>query len=358
MGFEHQAFCGGAFVPLVAVLQRGAAGPVDRVCSRTFEVRLRLALVPLDLLRTSYKLEPAELSGAARPQSPRGHVLIGLRLTLYEPPLALYLAEPLCLPPQQAASLGQVSDPMSVLKAAAAAVARAGRALNVEPWAVALDELREDPVHAFTLFLWWTCTSLLAPIWAWPVLLVAVLPLLARRVRTTSDRAFREEPLRLYSDELADPHKDLDATKRVKRAVKGAVGVQLTIMQFVDKLNGITSQVERLKFLVSLGDGCQSALWGTAALAAAAFASLALRLLLLAFGGDGPRYLAWLVGCYALLPRRGREAFCALARAAKRTRELMGDRVSKRISCLWRRIPDGVEACHLGLFERYVLIGP
>uniref|UniRef100_A0A7S4USY4 Uncharacterized protein n=1 Tax=Alexandrium monilatum TaxID=311494 RepID=A0A7S4USY4_9DINO len=365
MGFEHQAFCGGLFVPLAMIIQRAReAGLVssvgDRLFSKTFEVTLSMALLPLDLLRSRCKLEPASVTGALRPLRGHGNILLRARLTMYTAPLWTYFAEPVQMPPNLAQCPGKVGDPLSVLKAAAASATRAGNAVNLNHWLMAIGELRSENMPAVLLSVWWTYGTIWAPVHVWPLLLVLILPLFTWKVGAIASRASREEPLRMYRDEVApEPPKEAPPTKppvTVQKAVKEAVNVQLTVMQLVDNASLAVGHVERLANVLSLSDRLTSALCGLVALAVACGLSVVLRVLQLLVEAGFLRYAAWLGGCCLLLPDEWCEPLVKVRAAALREGAKAARRLLSLLSPLWLRVPDGPEAAHLALFDRYVLI--
>lgn len=350
MGFEHQAFCGGAFVPLLALFRHNAGGvvPLGLPLGRRFEARLELALLPLALLRTKRKLEPGELSGAKQPGQHPGHICLRLLLTLASPAPCALLAGP--SPPAATAPAAPVGDAKGVLSAAGATAARVGRACSADALATAWDELRGELAPATALHTWWAASVLLAPAWLWPLLLAAMLPLLSWKLSAVVERAALQRPLRLYIDEVPKPSEQIGATGQVQKAVKDAVLAQLSLMQLVEACNRLAGQLERAQFVIACGDLCQSAVFGLGALASAAAASVALWVLLL-WGGGGLRSAIWLAGSCALLPQHAQSALQrALERVGLRGR-------GRALPCAFRRVPDSVEAGHLRLVERYALVG-
>jgi len=365
MGFEHQAFCGGVFVPLAIIMQRAteasqAGALVERLFCRTFETTLSMALLPLDLLRSKCKLEPASVTGALRPLREHGHILLRVRLTLYKAPLSLYFAEPVLTPANLAQAPGKVGDPLSVLQAAAASAARAGSAVTLDHWLQAVAEIRNETMPAMLLSIWWTYGTLLAPLWAWPLHLVLVLPLFMWKVGGVSARAARAEPLRMYRDEVPPtPVKEPSSPRQpvtVHKAMKEAVNAQLTVMKLVDAASQAVGHVERAVHVFALGDRFTSVLCGLIVLAAACALCAVLKVLQLLVEGGLLRLVAWLTGCCLLLPTEWCEPILAVFNAVLKRAEKVGRRLLSLLAPLWLRVPDGPEAAHLALFERYVLI--
>lgn len=353
LGFEDQTLCGGAFVPLLAVVQQECNNHVDAwMHRREFTTRIKVKLLPLKLVRAKSKLEPAEDSGVWRPKHDHGHLVLGLELNLFETPLQLYFAVPFMGAPQKAKVVGHVSDPMGTLKAAGVAVARAGKAANIVSWAAAVDKLRENPVSAVLFQLWWAFTALRAPLVAWPVLVVlaaALLPPLAWSLGAVSRAALGEE--RLYVDEVPATESERDSNSHLEKLVKGVT----TILRLTDRLTAAAVQVEKVRFLMAFADPAASALFTLLALALAVAAGAGLQLLLLLAQWGWLRTCLWLWSSIALAPRSCREA-CAWAAAeiAAACQKVMGDRCQQQALAFWDRVPDAVEVCHLQLCRGYV----
>ncbi|CAK0832903.1 unnamed protein product, partial [Prorocentrum cordatum] len=188
-GFEHDAFYGGSFLPLSLVVRRGqrckpdAAQPLSAAWAAEFD----LNLFPLELVRLKTKLEPARPGSLRRPEAALGFVGLGVRLVLraepsWAAPIALRVEDPF-LGAQRQAAFEKVSEPLTLIREAGATLERCGRALAFDRHAALLEELRQRPAAAAALHVWWACLSLAAPLWAWPPLFAAVLPLYALSLR-------------------------------------------------------------------------------------------------------------------------------------------------------------------------------
>ncbi|CAE8680409.1 unnamed protein product [Polarella glacialis] len=280
-----------------------------------------------------------------------GQVRVGLKLSLRQSPLELYFVDQDTTSFQASAeamgaSAGHVSNPLSVLNAAANAAGRTGNALKMESWAAALDELREScsPVWVGC----WSVGTLGAPLWCWPLLVAPFLWLFAWKVKMVDSRFIKDERHNLYVNEDGDPApKDL---------MREAVKVQLSIMQLTDSVNRLASQLEKVKFLVAADDRCLSSIIAVLSLAASLALAMALWISVYICNSGFWRYLLWLPGTAVLLPKSLRgPLYKALAEAEFRRRQLLGDDMERRLAGFWHRVPDGKEASHLQLFKRYVL---
>jgi len=365
-GMEHEAFCGGAFLPLAAIMKRGSPRRnwMHGLWAKTFEDELALALLPLELLRGRSKLEPAVVSGMRRPLRSHGHIMLRVSLHLYDTPLSLCLASPQHFCPSKAGTQIEVDttqrgDPIQAMQAAAATAARAKWALgSVMPWLAVLRAISSEPAPAATFHTWWAVTSLIAPIWTLPILLVIGILLVAWKAACIAQQRLREEPLRLYVDEVQpigapSPGATEPATERVCKAVRNAAGSHLSVLEWANIANRALSHLERVSYVLTFGDGHTALLCGLAALVLAFLASLALLLLPLLLWIWCLRFLIWLLGCYALLPSRHRRPW------VRRFHSYLDalERLLGVVAPYWLRLPDGVEHAHVALFERYAVIG-
>ncbi|CAE8589568.1 unnamed protein product [Polarella glacialis] len=350
LGDEDKAFCGGCFVPLAAIIQRSACWSAlySGLLGTSFEVELTLNLLPLRVVRAKSKLQPACTSGTKNPMMQLGQVRVGLKLSLRQSPLELYFVDQDTTSFQASAeamgaSAGHVSNPLSVLNAAANAAGRTGNALKMESWAAALDELREScsPVWVGC----WSVGTLGAPLWCWPLLVAPFLWLFAWKVKMVDSRFIKDERHNLYVNEDGDPApKDL---------MREAVKVQLSIMQLTDSVNRLASQLEKVKFLVAADDRCLSSIIAVLSLAASLALAMALWISVYICNSGFWRYLLWLPGTAVLLPKSLRgPLYKALAEAEFRRRQLLGDDMERRLAGFWHRVPDGKEASHLQLFKQ------
>jgi len=367
---EHEAFCGGLFVPLAAIIKRGSTRRtwLHGLWARTFEDELALALLPLDLLRGRSKLEPAIVSGMRQPLRSHGHILLRVSLHLYDTPLSLCLASPRhfsssCTGTEMQVGIAPRGDPIQAMQAAAATAARAKRAIgSIEPWLAVLHAINSEPAPAATFHAWWAMTSLIAPAWTLPILLVIGILLVAWKAGCIAQQRLREEPLRLYVDEVQPtvvPSAEATepATERVRKAVRNAAGAHISVLELASTANRALSHLERVSHIFAFGDGHAAMLCGLAVLVPAFVAALALRLLPLLLGIRCLRVLIWLMGCCALLPPRHREPVVEAAGHYFHDALAALERLLAVVAPFWLRLPDGVEAAHLALFERYVVIG-
>lgn len=356
-GLEDSSFCGGCLVPLSLLLQHCMGTNLrsslrDSWAQRCFSAELTLHLLPLALMRARSKLEPGELSGVKTPQAPHGQITLKLTLELTEPPQYLYLRP---IDPRKAEKQtladhkGHVSNPLSVLKAAAHAVGRAGFALKMDAWKQAANELRDAPLHSLACVLWWSLLMIWAPVFTWPLLSAAMFPLFAWKVNEVGQRVPSEERRRLYMDEDGAPSKEL---------MKGAIKVQLNIMQVTESVNKAASKLEKMKFLMNLEDRCLSCTCGLFVLLAALCFSAMLLLITWLLASGTWRYLLWIPGLCVLLPSALRVLiFEAIGKILEIRQQLFSDEWDRMLAGFWQRIPDGVEAAHLQLCKRYVFEG-
>jgi len=257
----------------------------------------------------------------------------------------------------------QRGDPIQAMQAAAATAARAKRALeSVMPWVAVLRAISSEPAPAATFHAWWAVTSLIAPAWTLPILLMIGILLAAWKAGCIAQQHLREEPLLLYVDEEQQivapaPEATEPATERMRKAVRNARGMHLSVLELATTANRALSHLERVSHIFAFGDGHAAILCALAALVPAIVAALALRLLPLLLGIRCIRVLIWLLGCCALLPPRHREPVVEAAGHCFHDALVALERLLAVVAPFWLRLPDGVEAAHLALFERYVVIG-
>eukprot|EP00931_Biecheleriopsis_adriatica_P056058 TRINITY_DN33226_c0_g1_i1.p1 TRINITY_DN33226_c0_g1~~TRINITY_DN33226_c0_g1_i1.p1 ORF type:complete len:623 (-),score=104.98 TRINITY_DN33226_c0_g1_i1:36-1904(-) len=378
MGSEDKAFCGGCLVPLAAILQHSAgdslgSGLRSSCSSLQFHTRMTFNLLPLGIVRSKSKLEPASLTGATEPKVQHGTVQFDLKLVLKEVPMKLYF-QPVntnqAVNQTLAEYKGHVGDPFSVLKAFGMAVGRVGSALQIDSWKVAADELRESTVLAFG----WSFLVLVAPLWLWPLLLTLVLPLFAMKINRLSHNQNQFETIPDTSDsnpsdfkrESSEGHRqtnrqprlyvDPDEERSKDPFMKEVVKVELNIMQLTESINKAAAQLEKIKFALTLEDRCRSFICLCVLLAASIGLSLGLFLLMRFLEFVSWRYLLWLPSTCVLLPKALRQSvFDAVAKAQEFQNKFTGDDMERALAGLWHRIPDSVEALHLSLFKEYVL---
>ncbi|CAE7717282.1 unnamed protein product [Symbiodinium sp. CCMP2592] len=351
IGMEDQAFCGGCFVPLTLLAQPHARrfwdGMRNSLYQQVFSTELRLRLLPLVLMRGKEKLEPGDLTGAKLPKVQPGIVVLRLTLHLTKSPAKLCFRPYSSRKPIVAEQKGHVSDPFSVLNAAGKAVGRIGFALKMDLWKAAADEMREDLVVCPLLLAWWTLVVLAAPLWIWPLLLNFILVLFAWTLGGLSCREAHQVQRQLYVDEEGVVSKDL---------VKEAFKTQLSIMQLTETLNEAASQVEKLKFVFGLEDRCLSSVCFVVALLASLALCAPAAILYWLLHSGAWRYILWLPGSCALMPKALRSpTFQFVQKLEKLRLEFMGDDLDRIVRGFWQRMPDGTEACHLHLCRKHVL---
>jgi len=303
-----------------------------------------------------------------QPLRSHGHIMLHVSLHLYDTPLSLCLASPRHFCPSKTGTDIEVEtvqrgDPIQAMQAAVATAARAKRALgSVMPWLAVLRAISSEPAPAATFHAWWAVTSLIAPFWTLPILLMIGILLVAWKAGCIAQQRLREEPLRLYIDEVqppAAPSREATepATERVRKAVRNAAGAHLSVLELANTANRALSHLERVSYIFNVGDGHAAMLCGFAVLVPAFLAALALRLLPELLGIQCLRVVTWLLGCCALLPPRHREPVVEAAGHCFHDAVAALERLLSVIAPFWLRLPDGVEAAHLALFERYVVIG-
>ncbi|CAE7213586.1 unnamed protein product [Symbiodinium pilosum] len=354
IGMEDQAFCGGCLVPLTTLTQRCMKKRFWDVLrssfsQQVFQADVKLQLLPLHVVRGKWKLEPGEVTGASQPKVQLGSVVLRLTLSLDNTPALLCFrpSDGFQRPAMVESHRGHVSDPFSVLKAAGLAVGRISFALKMDLWKATVDDMRDSLLFSPLLVAWWTLTVLVAPLWTWPFLVQLALSLFAWRLYSLSLQAPVSERRRLYADEGGGVSKDL---------MKEAMKAQLHIMQLTDSVNAAASQIEKVKFIVAMEDRCLSTICLAAALAISFMLCLpALMLHWIMLSGFW-RYLLWLPGSCAVLPKALRSPiFQFLSKLEQQRQELMGNDLERILEGFWQRMPNGTEASHLYLFKEYVL---
>eukprot|EP00747_Dinoflagellata_sp_TGD_P095265 gnl/TRDRNA2_/TRDRNA2_166419_c0_seq4.p1 gnl/TRDRNA2_/TRDRNA2_166419_c0~~gnl/TRDRNA2_/TRDRNA2_166419_c0_seq4.p1 ORF type:complete len:719 (-),score=110.16 gnl/TRDRNA2_/TRDRNA2_166419_c0_seq4:120-2276(-) len=361
MGMEENCFCGGAFVPL-SVLFRRCPQPQRLLSKNAIEMDLAVALLPLEAVQHQSRLEAAEPgSGIPRPAVSLGHVFLRLRLTLYDStPALLYGAIPCYCEIAEVSSshIGRLDEPTSVLKAVAAAVSRAHKAMDYRPWLQVVDELREAPKTAVLLYALWTFLVLFVPVYLAPICVLSVVPLFSYKMSKMSHLARVNDPPRLYSDEQEDPDRDATLIEWGKKRAAMGIKVSIFMMELATRINAYSAQLERLMFVFSLRDPYISAACGVLALMVTFCMVACIWVMQLIIGVIGAGYVVWVCGCIWLLPARARAALVRAYHALEELSErIIGPgKISQMIESLWRRIPDDVGAVHYDLFDRYVLV--
>jgi len=348
LGFEDQTFCGGAFVPLSTIIQMGSRSLSDQFSNESFDIKLKVKLLPLSMVRTKNKLEPCDATGAKQPSNQHGCVVLHLKLQLYGTPAKLRYAEPVLVASRTAVT-GHISDVGGTLKAAAFTVTRAGRAADLAFLLVGLEKCRSDPLSLILLQLWWAWTALRAPAWAWPTMVAILLPVI-------SWRSGGPPPSARDSLYVADEDDKGSIVERTQRAVAGAAKVQQNILQITDDLTGIVVPVEKVKFALTGEDPFTSAVFSGLVLIISVMAGISLQLLILFADWGLLRPIVWLLGGCLLMPQSCRQVlFNASLELSELQKKYAGDQLSRMASAMWLRVPDAVETSHLDLCLRYTL---
>jgi len=364
LGMEEQAFCGGALVPLTALLRRNAQ---PTLCTQGFFCQVltdevKVALLPLEAVRMAKKLKSVEAgaSGLERPTADLGHVLLRLQLTLYDMvPAQLYFARPFRGERlEEITDLGRIDEPMSVLKAVAAGIQRVKKALAPELLVNALDQLREAGLSSFILLSLWTYAMLLAPVWKLPGVFAAVSGMVVWQISSQAHLARVDDPPRLYKDELPTTDSGLSHLERVKKGAAQAIKVELGLMQFARGLHTFAQRAEKILYLVTLQDPYLSIICGGLLIGFMLMTSISLWVVMAIFGRSGPPLLIWACGLLVLLPSNCRSHVFAFANWLQecKARWLGPGKMKQMLESFWLRIPDGPEAVHYELFERYLLV--
>jgi len=360
MGFERQAFCGGAFVPLTMLYRsrQGAKTPLfSGLFTRSLQTELMVRLLPVDALWDRSKL--ATLKDLKQPQRELGRVTLRLTLVLHERvPVCMFTALPYYGEPQEnLVTVGRIDSPMSVVTAVSVALQRLRNVLDIGPCLEVLDQLRETKVTSAILFVTWTYAALFAPPWKLPGCLLILLAMLVWKFSEQSHSARVNDPPQLYLEESADTTKTASLSERGWKGMKNALQMELQLMQFAKNVTLLATRLERVRFLVSLRDPYLSlvcfAILGTIAFSLTVF----LHVVLIMLGHLGMPILFWLVGCVVLLPRDKLVHVKRWAQWVKEQRErILGPALLwKLLWSIWQRIPDDPESQHFDLFERHVL---
>mmetsp|Transcript_33334 Transcript_33334/g.72790 ORF Transcript_33334/g.72790 Transcript_33334/m.72790 type:complete len:650 (-) Transcript_33334:260-2209(-) len=357
-GWEDQAFCGGAIVPLVVLHHRCGRQEGWHAFENVREAELAVALLPIEAFRDTLKLQDGKLRD---PQMNLGHVLLKLRLTLFVgPPGWLYVSMPFLGENSEVMvpSVLDVGDPVTVVKAVYTAIHRVKNALDFSLWFEAFDQLREATSSFLALMSIWSYYALVAPPWGFPVCIVLVLALLAFQMSRISRLARLSTPMRLYQEAKEDTDREMTVMERMKKRGQKAVKMERSLMNFAVSATKFASGLERVRYIFMLRDPHLSLAIGSVAVMGSLMATMALWVFVTVFGRTAMPLLFWALGCVGLLPRRRRQDliwFVAKMKALKE-RILGPGRLVKVLACLWRRIPDSVEAQHFDLFEGYLLI--
>lgn len=338
LGFEDAAFCGGAFVPLLALVRNG------KFFNDQFEARVKVQLLPLQVVRAQRKMQVTE---CAKPQHELGHLFLHIKLKLKQPSVKLLYLSPFTQPVRRANA--HVSNPVAVIMSAAEALWRANIVSDYTVWLDAADSLRESPLCMIALQFWLAFTVIQAPLAMWPFLVVLLLPLLSWKLHCAWKENGKE--LQLYADE----------TKKDNRSTMHAIAdAQVAILGFTEWVVDLCTKVEKLKFVLSVVDKRTTLLFIPIILCSL-IAGVALQLAIL-FGRFGlMRPSVWLIGAHTLLPRAGRQAIEeAWERFQARWMPASEGEETEQAAWgfLWRylkRIPDMDEETHLQLCERFAI---
>lgn len=366
MGLEWGAFCGGALIPLRVLHYRSCDGEMSffkGIQSHTLEADLPVALLPLEAILDKSKLAPVNKAREAlKPSNPDlGNVLLRLRLTLYDAvPHNLFSAEQfLGKPPEHHAATGCLESPISVITAVFIALQRFKKAMDCKPLIEDMLELRNSIPVSVLFCGMWTYATLFAPFWKLPGVLLVVMAFTSWQTSVTTQSQRQASPPRLFADDGGDKDKEekLSFKELGKLGVKNALKMELDLIEFAKKVTWCATQIERLRFILSLRDRVLSFECARFAFAASVVLTLNLLVMVTMFGRMSAPILAWGIGCICLLPHAQQMQLATAAKRLKAKKEaLLGPgTLLQRLSSLWQRIPDSIEAEHYDLFEQHVL---
>lgn len=347
LGFEEQSACGGAVIPLFAVIQEVPLK--ERLQSSRFETTFCVKLLPFEVIRKG-KLERAEgTAGAVQPTVPLGHALVRLTVELYEPLWKTCIRDVPPAPPMETTA----HNVTTTLETTAAAVARTKLVLDPTVWVEAMTDIRDTWWSAAILLVWWTL-MLCSPLWLWPLMLATVPTwLLARSLATR--RLTAEASIFLYADEMANPDKDLRLIERGQKAVKEIVKVQQKFQQNAESMNKLSALLEKLMYAAAVNDTTFSMFFALVLIALAVGVTVQLLVLMLSIASGFWRHALWFGGVCLFLPEVPRSHVRHKIHHAIENRPPAVQQAQQAFKSIWHRIPDAVEACHLELFRRYVL---
>jgi len=155
-----------------------------------------------------------------------------------------------------------------------------------------------------------------------------------------------------------------DSRRNVKEKVQNAMTdaaqqaaqAHANLRVFFQTLSHVAATLEKVKFVLALGDLCTSLICMAVVLAVACVASVAIVVLSYFCSFGSLRLVLWAAGSYALLPGRIRVAIGQVVEHLHELRKkYAGDRMSRRLRAFWARVPDVVEAAHLELCRREAL---
>lgn len=173
----------------------------------------------------------------------------------------------------------------------------------------------------------------------------------------------RDDPPKLYKDEL--PQNELSFTERRKQEVATAIKVEMAVMKFATIVNNFTAFLEKLRYLVMLRDPYISLLCGGLLVVTVLSGTVVLAVLMLVFGQLGPFLFIWTWGCFILLPNSAQARLYNYyswleEQSMGRLCSYFGWTTSsfsfEMLACFWARIPDGLEAQHCDIFDRYCMV--
>lgn len=351
LGFEDAGFCGGAFVPVGALLQRGD------VMATSFEAVVRVKLLPLACVRSKCKLREASEGQVHKLKAECGHLFLSLKLTLDKPWPKLVADLPYCPSARAAvAPHGHIADPMSILKSAGSAVGRLGKALTLIPpkGKQSVLELREIALFTICSQAWWALWVLTAPVALWPFFFVATAVGVIFQIRRVEHAEAYDSVL--YIEEIpVDPSTgDLNALDMVMESAKGAAKVQVTIMNLTESVNGICEVVEKTKHALYFGSPYVCAAVCAGLLAVSVGLGAWLQLLIYLAGWGLLRPLIWFPGACGLMSGSTRLLLIgALEKGKVFIEQFLNPENPIKARAAFSRAPDALEGCHYRLCHKY-----
>jgi len=357
MGFEDTGFCGGAFIPLSTFYRRPGT-VTDRMAQQMqctdFESLVKVKLLPLTIMRAKSKLVPAEVSGAKDPEIEHGTVTLRVRLKLLAPYAKLRFQEEVNVTPSGLVS-HQINDAGSTLKAAAGAIGRVGKTTQLFTLLHdGLHGLRESATSVVLLQLWWGFTAIKAPASLWPSLFALLF--LAMAWSTSRQlggmAACGTKNANLFVEDSDTPGQ----LEKISQTVKSLAKVQYSILTTSDNLSLAAIQVERVWYALSGDDTFASATAAAVILGVAALTGIAIETVKMACDRGLLRPIIWVLGLSLWVPQSVRDAQKRFGNdCADFLQGQFDDKLARRVSALWQRIPDAMETAHVTLAEQYCI---
>jgi len=268
-------------------------------------------------------------------------------------------------PPAQAAESARLDDPMSVVAAVYTAMQRMRTALDFDLYCRAANEVRESVFSCAGVLFLWTYAVLLARPWQLPGCAICAVVVFFKQASEVARRMQEAEPLRLLGEDggpygTGTEKEKLSLKERGKENIRKAVNMEISLMRFARTLTGAATQLEKVRFVVTLRDPyismvCAGLLFG----ASTVLATAAWVLSFVPFQLGIP-LVVWAVGAALLLPgeQRARVRRAVFWLKAQKERRVGRDRLGPKLRNLWQRIPDSLETQHLDLFEGCLLLPP